>query len=268
MYFATDVIKEYFAGKDPFDVVAEQDGEIFKNKDGRRTLRFYINGNGYFLKHHKGIGWKEIIKNLLQLRLPILGAENEFIAINKLHEIGIDTMRAVACGVNGINPALQESFLITEEITDTINLEKYCQRWKEDKSFGEKKKKLLKKIAALSRKLHGAGINHRDFYLCHFLIKKEVAESAILANDFRCFLIDLHRVQIRAKVPERWLVKDLGALYFSAVAVGFNKKDCLKFLKLYFDAPLREVFRDHNHLIRQAQHRGDRLLKQNRIGFQ
>ncbi|MST95428.1 MAG: hypothetical protein EXS33_09225 [Pedosphaera sp.] len=33
------------------------------------------------------------------------------------------------------------------------------------------KRALLEKIAALARTLHEGGVNHRDFYLCHFLVK-------------------------------------------------------------------------------------------------
>ena len=40
-------------------------GEVYREPRGanRRTLRFELNGQGYFLKLHWGVGWREILKN-------------------------------------------------------------------------------------------------------------------------------------------------------------------------------------------------------------
>lgn len=55
------------------------------NWEARRTLRIEVAGQGYlFVKIHRGVGWKEILKNLLSLRLPVLGAGNEWRAIARL----------------------------------------------------------------------------------------------------------------------------------------------------------------------------------------
>jgi len=45
-------------------------------------------------------------------------------------------------------------------------------------------------------------------------------------QDFKLYLIDLHRVQIREKVPHRWRVKDLAGLFVlrrkcRAIAEGY-----------------------------------------------
>ena len=89
----------------------------------------------------------------------------------------------------------------------------------------------------MARKMHRAGINHRDFYLCHFLMDEPLAldQAPVL------HLIDLHRAQIRQNVPRRWLVKDLGGLLFSAFEKGLTSRDLLRFMRLYSDRPLREV---------------------------
>ena len=81
-------------GVDAFDYIMQLDGEMFRDIDNRRTLRFSLGGRRYFLKAHYGVGWKEIIKNLLQFRLPVLGARNEWRAIRRLQELGVDTMDA------------------------------------------------------------------------------------------------------------------------------------------------------------------------------
>ena len=103
-------------GKNVFEEVEKITGDVYRELDGRTTLRFELDGKGYFLKIHRGVGWKEIFKNLVQLRLPVLGAENEWEAIDKLKSINVDTMTYVAYGKQGINPATQLSFIITEDL--------------------------------------------------------------------------------------------------------------------------------------------------------
>lgn len=76
-------------------------------------------------------------------------------------------------------------------------------------------------------------MNHRDFYLCHFHILKRNWEAWDLGEEIRLPLLDLHRAQIRAKVPDRWLVKDLGALLFSAIDCPVSDRDLVAFLKVY-----------------------------------
>ena len=72
------------ADVDPFDYIMQLDGDVYSEVANRRTLRFELNGKRYFLKAHSGVGWKEIFKNLLQLKLPVLGARNEWLAIRQL----------------------------------------------------------------------------------------------------------------------------------------------------------------------------------------
>lgn len=52
-------------GKDAFAEVKKLNGEVFRELETRRTLRFELSGKSYFLKWHKGTTLKEIIKNLL-----------------------------------------------------------------------------------------------------------------------------------------------------------------------------------------------------------
>ena len=71
---------------DPFEAAQKMKGKIYREKEGRKTLRFEEKGKAYFLKYHNGVGWKEILKNLVQLRLPVTGASNEWNAINLLEK--------------------------------------------------------------------------------------------------------------------------------------------------------------------------------------
>ncbi|NQD81256.1 lipopolysaccharide core heptose(I) kinase RfaP, partial [Pseudomonas sp. CrR14] len=68
-------------GKDAFEEVERLQGQVYRELEGRRTLRTEVDGKGYFVKIHRGIGWAEIVKNLSTARLPVLGAGQEWKAI-------------------------------------------------------------------------------------------------------------------------------------------------------------------------------------------
>ena len=245
-----------WAGQNAFAVVDALDGEVFRQRDGRRTFRCEIDGCGYFVKIHHGIGWGEIVKNLLVGRAPILGAGNEWQAIHRLTAIGIDTMRAVAFGQRGWNPARRHSFLITEELAPTISLEDFCREWAHQPPPTALKHALIRRVADMAGRMHRAGVNHRDFYLCHFLLHLEPQPTA---QNLKLSLIDLHRAQSRTQVPRRWRDKDLAGLYFSALGIGLTQRDFLRFLRVYFARPLRAILREEAPLLRHLAQEGRRL---------
>lgn len=236
------MLVEQFAAKFPKNVsfawFINRDGEVFRDINGRKTIRFSEQGAAYFIKIHSGVGWQEIIKNLVQLKKPVLGAENEYLAIKKLDELGVDTMTLVGYAMQGWNPANLRSFVVTKALTDTVSLEDYCANWSSQPPTYSQKQILIRKVALIAKQLHENGVNHRDFYICHFLLENTAALSA----DTRLFLIDLHRVQIRNKVPQRWLIKDLAALYFSTMHIGLSKRDYWRFIKIYQGSTLRVCF--------------------------
>jgi len=249
-----------WAGKDPFEQAARQQGDIFREREGRRTLRFFHAGKGYFLKYHGGIGWREIFKNLGQGKLPVLGAMQEVRAIDAVRAAGLDTMTVAGYGCRGHNPSRQESFLVTDELADTLSLEEVGESWLE---AGEVpvgfKRELIRRVAAIARRMHDAGINHRDFYLAHFLMPA----SAVHARDETAplFLIDLHRSQVRRTVPRRWRVKDLGGLYFSTARYGMTRRDVLRFVREYSGQSLRDVLAENSALLAASQREGEKIYR-------
>ena len=232
----------------PFDYLMQLEGEMFRDIANRRTLRFTLNDKRYFLKAHYGVGWKEIFKNLLQLRLPVLGARNEWRAIRKMQELGVDTMTLVAWGERGLNPAHRESFIITEALEGTESLEDFCADWATNppssKSELRLKRELISRVASIARRLHTNGINHRDFYICHFLLDVSAELPDRAPGTLRLSLIDLHRVQLRKRTPLRWMVKDIGGLYFSSMRIGLTRRDLFRFMKVYRDTTLRATLRE------------------------
>ncbi|RBA52966.1 lipopolysaccharide core heptose(I) kinase RfaP [Stutzerimonas zhaodongensis] len=252
----TEPFKTLWAGRDPFEAVEQLQGQVYRELEGRRTLRTEIDGRGYFVKIHRGIGWGEIVKNLSTAKLPVLGAGQEWRAIQRLHEVGVPTMTAVAYGERGSNPATQHSFIITEELAPTVSLEDFAANWREQPPEPALKRALIEEVACMAGNMHRAGVNHRDFYICHFLLH---TDKPVTAHDFRLSLIDLHRAQTRTQTPRRWRNKDLAGLYFSALGIGLTRRDKLRFLQVYFQRPLRDVLRDEASLLTWLQRKAEKL---------
>lgn len=209
--------------------------DVYRDKEGRRTLRFDHAGRCFFLKLHSGAGWAEILKNLLQGRFPVLGAKNEYLAVARLRSIGVDTLSVAAYACQGVNPAALQSLIVTDALADTVSLEDYCANWASQPPSPGVRMRLIRKLADSAARMHAAGINHRDFYICHF----HLDEASLAQSTVRCYLIDLHRAQLRRITPLRWRVKDLAGLYFSAMDCGLTHRDLLRFMRHYSPGGLR-----------------------------
>ena len=106
------------------------------------------------------------------------------------------------------------------------------------------------------REMHRLGINHRDCYICHFLLQLPFNDL----EHFKLSIIDLHRAQIRASVPLRWRNKDLVALYYSCLNIGLTARDYLRFLKIYFPGKkLKQILSEEKSLIDSIQSKAQKI---------
>lgn len=261
MIYIQESNKAYFATEQGFDDYFAIEGEVRRRFKNRRTIRFERAGRGFFIKCHQGVGWREIIKNLVQLRRPVLGAHQEWQAIQRLQALGVATMNAVGYGVQGWNPARQYSFLITEDLGPNVSLEDLTRDWRARPPDPRLKRALISRLAAIARRLHENGVNHRDFYICHFLLDTSLGLQSYHPDHLRINVIDLHRAQLRKRTPKRWIVKDIGSLYFSAMDIGLTQRDLWRFMTVYRDRPLRTILRDEARFWRKVQRRAIRLYR-------
>ena len=248
-------LREAFGAGDAFERIMALEGEVFRDVRGRRTIRFESHGRSYFAKLHYGVGWGEIFKNLLTLRLPIVSARTEWDAIHRLDQIGIPTTPAVAYGCQGASPAALRSFIITEDLGDIVSLETLCADWASRPPEPRFKRRLIVAVASLARKLHDHGLNHRDFYLCHLCLDRQ----QLAGGEIRPYLIDLHRVGIRSTIRASDRMKDIAALYFSAMHCGLTRRDILRFLKYYRPQALRKTLSNDVDLWQKVSARAERL---------
>ena len=70
-----------------------------------------------------------------------------------------------------------------------------------------------------------------------------------------------HRAQLRRSVPERWVVKDLAGLLFSAFDADVTTREILRFLEVYYACPVRESLVAQRGFLRRVVRRAIRLYR-------
>ena len=237
---------------DPFAAAFALEGEEFRHVKNRRTFRIEADGRGFFVKLHRSVGLRETLKNLVQGKLPVTGAADEYRALLKLDELGVPALEVKAFGQRGF-AAWRESFLITSELTDVISLEDLAATG----IAPDLKRRLIRAVADTAGAMHRAGINHRDCYLCHFLLKK----STVADVRPELHIIDLHRAQLRKNVPYRYLVKDVAGLYFSALDVPLTRRDVWRFIARYSGRPVKTELAERKNFWRDVYRAALRLYR-------
>jgi len=261
-------LQDAFDPVSAFDQIMALDGEEVRSVPARRTIRFNLNQQTFYLKTHTGVGWQEILKNFLYFRMPVLGAMNEWHGIHHLNRLGIDTLTVAGCGTIGDNPASRRSFILTDEIADTISVAELCRHWQEfpprDPDEVRYKRWLIHRIARIARDLHRSGANHRDFYLCHFLLKRGDTAGKPDPEKSQLYVIDLHRMQLRKRTPVRWAVKDIAGLYFSSKDINLTSRDRYRFMEGYRSGSLREILGRDQRFWKRVHRRGENLYRSKR----
>lgn len=249
-------INALFATPLSFDDMMQLQGDMLRNMDGRTTQRIHLKDTIVFIKQHRGVGILEIVKNWLQLKKPVISARNEKEALQRLKMVGVPVPTVLAYGEMGRNPATMQSYIMLEAIEPSISLETLTQHWAKQPPSFIFKKRLIETVANMTARMHQAGINHRDLYICHFLLKQDKTTTQ---DDLPLYLIDLHRAQIRDTVPMRWLIKDLAGLYFSSINIGLTKRDRLRFMKWYSNKNLRDTLKQDAFMWHNTYLRGEQL---------
>jgi heptose I phosphotransferase len=244
MLWLDDDLRRHVPRGREFDFVFGLAGDIVREQKNRRMIRARIGDRVCFVKTHRGTAWREILKNAARGRWPVLTAEPEWNAIRRVSELGIPTVRAIGFGVRGRGPTALESFIITQELAGFAHLDEapsmLAKLPRRQRSRIERR--LIAEVASIARALHDNGLNHRDFYLNHFMLPQRDWATWRGENP-GVHLIDLHRTQIRRRTPRRAVAKDISGLLFSAFDAGLTSRDWIRFLSVYWNCPWRPRWR-------------------------
>ena len=242
-------------GDDLFSALSTVEGEVYRRSARRCTSRVVIGGKAYFAKIHEGVGWREIAKNVLVGKPPVLGARRDFEASRRLCARGVAVPELAAFGERGINPARRRSFAIHDALAGFRSLEDVGNGWLASPPPGEAKRAVLTGAGRLTAAMHAAGVCHRDFYACHLM-----AHAAKLGEgEAELVLIDLHRAKVHRRLPRRARVRDLGALLYSTSAMPLTERDRLRFVAAYAGVPVGVELRRQGGFWRAVRRRAERL---------
>jgi len=201
--------------------------------------------HSFYLKHYKAPTLKDLIKSFLQLEKP----KTALVELNNIimfHFLGIPTSIPVMAGIKRGFLYWGDSLLLTEALLDTVPVDQFIKEKYTppiDLKGLIQKRRLIYKIAELTRKMHNEGICHRDLYLCHILIIEKDS------RDIDLFIMDLHRVFRPRWKRIRWIVKDLASLYYSSPREAITNTDYIRFLKHYFGT--EKLTKTHKELIKK-----------------
>ena len=258
MNYLRDDIAALWSDQDMLDAAFALEGEVFRDVPGRRTMRVELGGAAYFVKLHYGIGWREVIKNWLQFKWPVIGAANEYLACQGLAKAGIAAPLPAAYAVSRGSIASRRSFVLCDELAGYTSLEDITDPWPQNPPTAAARYKLLYAVARFAKTYHEQGYIHRDFYICHLLAN----DAALSDGRVELAVLDLHRARRFAKIPTRWLKRDLAALLFSSLDLGYSKRDWLRFIRLYTGKPIRQALADHADLWRSVEQRAEKLYSE------
>lgn len=198
---------------DTFDaVMALEGGRVARDFPGRRTVRLELKSSSggvqaVYLKRYEANYLSPFSKLLRWLCWPGYAdeARQEWEALHRVSALDIHTATPIAVGQERVGGLVRRSFLMTAEIPDATEGHTWMAQLP-----AAGRREFLRRIAALARKFHGAGLAHKDFYIGHILV-------APVNGSPELFLIDLQRVVKPALFPRRWLLKDLGAMAYSTL---------------------------------------------------
>ena len=240
---------------DPFSVIMNLTGKVYRQQQNRCTFEYQVESQRYFIKLHFGVGWWAIFKDLLRLRRPIIDATPEWLALKRLQEMNVGVPEPIAYGYRGINPARRQSFIVTQALENTLSVNEIIADKSSQTIDFPLRVKLIGLIAETTALIHQHGINHRDYYLCHFLVPWPLSQENI-----KLYVLDWHRAQCRKKLPTRWQIKDLAALYFSALEGRITTRDVLRFVAIYGDG-LRKSLTEKRSFWLKVVRRGHQIYR-------
>lgn len=218
-------------GLDTFDRIMNcAGGEMIRSVPGRSTVKIALQKphggvQVVFLKRYQP-EYLSVGKKLLRfLRWP--GADDEGLhewnAIEMLRAHGLNTAMPIAVG------QVRHGGIVTRSFVMTAELDGECSHYHIPVLNTVERRAFARELGDLTRRFHDAGFVHKDYYLYHvFILRSPLSEGSL-----QLALIDLQRVVEPSLFIERWRVKDLAALAYSALKIGMPRTDLARFFRAF-----------------------------------
>lgn len=232
-YYCAPELESVF-GDDPLQAAYGLQGDVHRALEMRKTLGFEHDGKLYFIKLHMGIDYREVFKNLSQLKLPVISAKNEWNCLNTMGAMGISVPEPlVYFDQGGLSPK-RHSFIVMSAIENYIDMEQAIAEGSFQALSLEKRHAIIRKLAKNARIMHQAKFGHRDYYAPHMLIDRDWFDDPSAVDEPKISVLDWHR-SIRRPWHRSLKIKDLSGLLFSCADAELTRQDIDIFLEVYCD---------------------------------
>ncbi|MBI5757239.1 MAG: hypothetical protein HZA46_01830 [Planctomycetales bacterium] len=198
---------------------------IIKHGPHRTVYRLDLTDGTFFLKHFRVADWKSRLRNMVRA----CPAELERRAVERVAAAGLATMDVVALGKTIHHGVVTDSFLISREIPDAVQLDGFLLTTFRELSPQQQarlRQRLAVELGSLTARMHAAGLWHVDFHAGNVLI--ELKEDDLP----RLFLIDLHAAKFRGSLSRRQRLANIAALH-QFFAGRITPADRLRFWRAY-----------------------------------
>jgi hypothetical protein len=178
----------------------------------------------------------------------------EFASASQLSAAGVNTPKTVAYGEQRGIFFEKRSFIITEKIPNAESLERKLPAFFTGPLTGENLKlrqNFIARLAAFIREFHQTNYRHRDLYFSHIFYD----------DSGKFYLIDLARAFKPVLWRERFRIKDIAQLYYSAPAAYFSQMDRLRFYVGYAQA--NKLTSKDKSFIQKVVRKAERIARHN-----
>lgn len=176
----------------------------------------------------------------------------EFTAISELAAAGIGVPKVISYGEQWNVVFEKRSFLLTEKIPDAESIERKlpnCFNRPATRENLQLRRNFIARLASLVERFHETHYRHRDLYFSHIFCDEAG----------RLFLIDLARAFKPAVLHQRFRVKDLAQVYYSAPSRYFTKTDRLRFYIGYTGR--RKLTPEDKAIIRRVAKKAEQMAR-------
>ncbi len=173
-------------------------------------------------------------------------------ANNELCAAGIDTPKIISYGQQWGVLFEKRSFIISEKIPNAESIERKLPDYFDCPATTDRlklRRDFITQLAAFVRKFHQTNYRHRDLYFSHIFYN----------NNDTFYLIDLARAFKPIMCQERFRVKDIAQIHYSAPAKYFSRTDRLRFYLRYADK--KNLTRSDKVLIRKVQRKAEYMAR-------
>lgn len=209
-------------------------GDLYKENRFRSVVRITLTGKAgpasFFLKRHRRHSLRDLLLHFLRGGSLLSPGHNEWEACEQLRLLGIPACTPVAWGERSWLGLPLKSLFLSLQVEGAERLEDFIVRAfavPNKPEHKELKAGLIEMLSDYARRLHDAGLFHRDFYLGHVLVTNDGHGGHPL------LIIDLQRVGKRSWLSRRARVKDLAAMNYTAASGQISRTDRLRFLSQY-----------------------------------